>query len=47
MKANITFAISQDPIFRFFFTPKKETDIIVQAINTKNNELQSTHSVTL
>ncbi len=47
MKANLTFAISQDPSFRFFFTPEKEGDMIVVAVDTKNNEFKSTHSVTL
>jgi sulfur-oxidizing protein SoxY len=47
MKAELTFAISQDPSFRFFFTPDKEGDMIVVAVDTKNNEFKSTHSVTL
>jgi sulfur-oxidizing protein SoxY len=47
MKANITFAISQDPSFRFFFTPEKEADMIVEVVDTKNNEFKSTHAVTL
>ncbi len=47
MKANITFAISQDPSFRFFFKPEKEADMIVVAVDTKNNEFKSIHAVTL
>ena len=47
MKADLTFAISQDPSFRFFFTPKKEADMIVEAVDTKNNQFKSTHSVVL
>jgi sulfur-oxidizing protein SoxY len=47
LKATLTFAISQDPSFRFFFTPEKEADMIVVAVDTKNNEFKSTHSVTL
>lgn len=47
MKANLTFAISQDPGFRFFFVPEKEADMIVEALDTKNNEFKSTHAVTL
>jgi len=47
MKANLTFAISQDPSFRFFFTPEEEADMIVIVVDTKNNEFKSTHSVTL
>ena len=37
LKANLTFAISQDPSFRFFFTPEKEAEMIVVAVDTKNN----------
>jgi len=47
MKANITFAISQDPSFRFFFVPEKEADMIVEAVDTSNNKFKSTHAVTL
>lgn len=47
MKANLTFAISQDPGFRFFFIPEKEADMIVEAVDTKNNVFKSTHAVTL
>ncbi|RKZ72178.1 MAG: quinoprotein dehydrogenase-associated SoxYZ-like carrier [Gammaproteobacteria bacterium] len=47
LKADLTFAISQDPSFRFFFTPEKEGDMVVVAVDTKNNEFKSTHSVTL
>ena len=47
MKANLTFAISQDPSFRFFFLPEKEADMVVEAVDTNNNEFKSTHSVTL
>jgi sulfur-oxidizing protein SoxY len=47
LKATLTFAISQDPSFRFFFTPEKEADMIVVAVDTNNNEFKSTHSVTL
>ena len=47
MKADLTFAISQDPSFRFFFTPEKEAAMVVEAVDTNNNEFKSTHSVTL
>ena len=47
MKADLTFAVSQDPSFRFFFTPEKEADMVVVAVDTKNNEFKSTHSVIL
>lgn len=47
MQANLTFAISQDPSFRFFFKPDKESDMVVEAVDTNNNEFKSTHAVTL
>jgi len=47
LKANLTFAISQDPSFRFFFKPEKEGEMIVEAFDTNNNEFKSTHAVTL
>ncbi len=47
MSANLTFAVSQDPSFRFFFKPEKEADMVVEAVDTKNNEFKTTHSVTL
>jgi sulfur-oxidizing protein SoxY len=47
VKANLTFAISQDPAFRFFFKPGKEADMVVEAVDNKNNKFKSTHSVTL
>jgi len=47
MKANLTFAISQDPSFRFYFIADKEADMIIDAIDTDNNEFKSTHKVTL
>ena len=47
MKAILTFAVSQDPSFHFFFTPEKEADMIVEVVDTKNNEFKSTHSITI
>lgn len=47
MKANLTFAISQDPSFRFFFNANEEADMVVEGVDTKNNTFKSTHSVTL
>lgn len=46
MKANLTFAISQDPSFRFFFIPKESADIVITAIDTNNNEFKTTHPIT-
>lgn len=45
VNAILTFAISQDPSFRFFFLPKETTDMIVKAVDTNNNEFQSTYTV--
>ncbi len=47
MKAKLTFAVSQDPSFRFFFKPEKEADMVVEAVDNKNNEFKTTHSLTL
>lgn len=47
MKANITFAISQDPSFRFFFVPQKEANMAVKAIDSNNNTFNSVHSIAL
>lgn len=47
MQANLTFAISQDPSFRFFFIPQKKADIIIEAIDSKNNRFTSTYPVVL
>ena len=47
MKANLTFAISQDPSFRFYILPEKEADMVVEAVDTNNNKFKSTHSITL
>ncbi len=47
LKAILTFAVSQDPSFRFFFKPEKEADMVVEAVDTKNNKFKATHSVTL
>ena len=45
--ARLTFAISQDPSFRFFFVPKKEGLMTIEAIDTKNNKFKSTHKVSM
>ncbi len=47
IKAQLTFAISQDPSFRFFFVPEKEGLMTVDAIDTKDNKFTSTHKVSL
>ena len=47
LKAILTFAVSQDPSFRFFFKPEREADMVVEAVDTKNNKFKATHSVTL
>lgn len=45
LKAQLTFAISQDPSFRFFFLPSETGEMTVRIVDTK--ELEFTHSVTL
>jgi len=45
MKANITFAISQDPAFRFYFKPEKDGTITIEASDTKENSWSASHNV--
>jgi len=45
MKANITFAISQDPAFRFYFKPEKDGTITIEALDTKENSWSASHNV--
>lgn len=47
MQAQLTFAISQDPSFRFFLMPKEALhEIVVTAVDTKNNEFESKYAIT-
>ncbi|MEX2515358.1 MAG: quinoprotein dehydrogenase-associated SoxYZ-like carrier [Gammaproteobacteria bacterium] len=46
--ANLTFAISQDPSFRFFFVPEKgDGELTVEAVDTKELAFTETEIVTL
>lgn len=47
MKAVLTFSISMDPAFRFFFIPNEEGIMTVKGKDTKNNEFSSTHKISL
>ena len=47
MKAQLTFSVSMDPAFRFFFVPEKEGVMTVKGIDTNENHFSSTHNVTL
>ena len=45
MKATLTFSVSMDPAFRFFFVPEKEGVMTVKGTDTKKNEFSSTHEI--
>jgi sulfur-oxidizing protein SoxY len=45
MQANLTFSVSMDPSFRFYFTPKNEGTLTVEASDTKNNQWNSSYEV--
>ena len=45
MRADLTFAISQDPSFRLFFIPYEQGKLTVEAVDSKNNRFKSTHAV--
>ena len=45
LKATLTFAISMDPSLRFFFVPKNEGTLTVQATDTKNAAWSSDFAV--
>ena len=47
MKATLTFSISMDPAFRFFFVPEKEGVMTVKGTDTKKNEFSSTYEIAL
>ena len=42
LRGNMTFSISQDPSFRFFFVPKAEDTLAVRAVDTKGDEFTAT-----
>ena len=45
MDARLTFSISMDPSFRFFFVPKKSGELTVQAVDTEDNHWTSEHRI--
>jgi len=45
MKAQLTFSISMDPAFRFYFVPDKEGTITVKGVDTQENSFSSTHEI--
>ena len=45
MKAQLTFSVSMDPSFRFYFVPDKEGTITVKGIDTQENNFSSTHDI--
>ncbi len=47
MKAQLTFSISMDPSFRFYFTPENEGVMTVEATDTKNHQWDSSYDVKL
>jgi sulfur-oxidizing protein SoxY len=46
LKATLTFSVSMDPAFRFYFIPEEEGVMTVKGIDTKNNQFSSTHEIT-
>ncbi|MBI2994857.1 MAG: quinoprotein dehydrogenase-associated SoxYZ-like carrier [Gammaproteobacteria bacterium] len=45
MKATLTFSISMDPSFRFFFVPSSEGTITVEAIDTEQNRWTASQDI--
>lgn len=45
LKAVLTFSVSMDPAFRFYFVPDKAGIMTVKGIDTKNNNFSSTHEI--
>lgn len=45
MDAQLTFSVSMDPSFRFFFVPKSSGTMTVQAVDTEDNHWTSTHDI--
>ena len=47
LKAQLTFSVSMDPAFRFYFVPEKEGVLTVKGSDTKNNTFSSSHEIRL
>lgn len=45
LKAQLTFSVSMDPSFRFYFTPESEGMMTVEATDTQNNHWNSSYEV--
>jgi len=45
MRAKLTFSVSMDPSFRFYFTPQSEGVMTVEATDTKNNSWNLSYDV--
>lgn len=45
MQAQLTFSVSMDPSFRFFFVPEKKGVMHVEATDTKNNHWTSEYNI--
>jgi len=45
LKAQLTFSVSMDPSFRFYFTPENEGTMTVEAIDTQNNHWSTDYEV--
>lgn len=45
MQAKLTFSVSMDPSFRFYFTPENVGTMTVEASDTKNNHWNSSYEV--
>lgn len=45
LKAQLTFSVSMDPAFRFYFVPDEEGVMTVNGVDTKNNKFSSTHEI--
>ncbi|MGH8119172.1 MAG: quinoprotein dehydrogenase-associated SoxYZ-like carrier [Gammaproteobacteria bacterium] len=46
MKAQLTFSVSMDPAFRFYFVPDKAGTITVKGTDTEKNHFSSSHDIT-
>jgi len=45
MKAQLTFSVSMDPAFRFYFVPDKEGTLTIKGVDTQENHFSSTHEI--
>ncbi|MFQ5659166.1 MAG: quinoprotein dehydrogenase-associated SoxYZ-like carrier [Gammaproteobacteria bacterium] len=45
LKAQLTFSVSQDPAFRFYFIPNQEGKLTIEATDTKNNDWVSSFEI--